>query len=37
MYTFRISKQAISQFVPEVCEAIISALQEFVEAREKNM
>jgi hypothetical protein len=36
MYTFRISKQAISQFVPEVCEAIISALQEFTEVREKN-
>jgi hypothetical protein len=37
MYTFRISKQAISQFVPEVCEAIISALQEFIEVREKNI
>ncbi|GFG28479.1 hypothetical protein Cfor_07329, partial [Coptotermes formosanus] len=30
MYTFRISKQATSQFVPEVCEAIISALQKFI-------
>ena len=30
MYTFRISKQAISQIVPEVCEAIISALKQYV-------
>ncbi|XP_063602199.1 uncharacterized protein LOC134778223 [Penaeus indicus] len=30
MYTFRISKQAISRIVPEVCEAIISALKQYV-------
>jgi hypothetical protein len=36
-YTFRISKQAISQFVPEVCEAIISALQKFTKVSEKNI
>ena len=30
MYTFRISKQAISQMVPEVCEAIISSLKQYV-------
>lgn len=30
MYTFRISKQAISKMVPEVCEAIISSLKQYV-------
>jgi hypothetical protein len=37
MYTCRISKQAISQFVPEVYEAIISALQKFMKVSEKNI
>lgn len=30
MYTFRISKQAVSQIVREVCEAIIQSLKGFV-------
>ena len=30
MYTFRISKQSKSRFVPEVCEAIITSLKRFV-------
>ena len=30
MYTFRISKQSISRFVPDVCEAIITLLKRFV-------
>jgi len=30
MYTFRISKQSISRFVPEICEAIITLLKRFV-------
>jgi len=30
MYTFRISKQSISRFVLEVCEAIITSLKRFV-------
>ena len=30
MYTFRISKQTISTVVPEVCEALISALKGYI-------
>ncbi|KAG8230437.1 hypothetical protein J437_LFUL015459 [Ladona fulva] len=30
MYTFRISKQSISEIVPEVCEAIITSLKQYV-------
>lgn len=30
MYTFKISKQLISRIIPEVCSAIIEALQEYV-------
>jgi hypothetical protein len=36
MCTFRISKQAVSQFVPEVCEAIIRTLQKLIKVSEKN-
>ncbi|XP_046141227.1 uncharacterized protein LOC123987698 isoform X2 [Osmia bicornis bicornis] len=31
-YLFRVSKQAISTIVPEVCDAIIEVLQEYVKA-----
>jgi hypothetical protein len=31
-YSFRISKQSVSRFVPEVCEAIITSLKGFVKA-----
>lgn len=30
MYLFKISKQAISKIVPEVCEALIDVLQEYI-------
>ena len=36
MYTFRISKQAISKIVPEVCEAIISSLKQQIKVCIKN-
>lgn len=32
-YVFRVSKQAISKIIPEVCEAIISALKDHVKVR----
>lgn len=34
MYTFKISKQSISVFVPEVCEAIISVLKTNIKVSE---
>ncbi|GFG40238.1 hypothetical protein Cfor_09826 [Coptotermes formosanus] len=34
-YTFKISKQSISMIVPEVCEALIAALKEYVKVRRK--
>lgn len=37
MYTFRISKQAISQIVPEVCEAIIHSLKTYVKVSVKRI
>ncbi|KAJ8937152.1 hypothetical protein NQ318_009318 [Aromia moschata] len=30
MYTFKISRQCISNFIPEVCDAIIKALKDNV-------
>ena len=33
MYLFRISKPSISKIIPEVCEAIVDALQEHVKVR----
>lgn len=33
-YTFKISKQSISQIVPEVCESIISELKAYVKVRD---
>jgi len=32
-YLFQISKQTISEIVPEVCEAIVEALKENIQAR----
>lgn len=32
-YLFKISKQSISQIVPEVCEALMSGLSEYVKVR----
>lgn len=32
-YMFKISKQAISETVPEVCDALVSALSEYVKVR----
>ena len=37
MYTFRISKQAISQIVPELCEAIIYSLRTYVKVSVKRI
>lgn len=36
-YLFKISKQAISKFVPEVCEAIISALKDNIKVSKKTI
>lgn len=33
MYTFKVSKQVISTIVPEVCEALIKALEDLVKVR----
>lgn len=33
MYLFRVSKSAISIFIPEVCTAIIQVLKEYIEVR----
>lgn len=33
MYTFKVSKQSISEIVPEVCEALISGLKNFIKVR----
>lgn len=35
-YMFKISKQLISEIVPEVCSALISALSEYVKVRNIN-
>lgn len=35
MYAMKISKQAISVFVPEVCDAIVEALKDYVKVRKK--
>lgn len=31
MYTFKVSKQIISEFVPEVCTAIVNALRTYIQ------
>lgn len=33
MYTFKVSKQSISEIVPEVCEALISGLKNYIKVR----
>ncbi|CAB3232065.1 unnamed protein product [Arctia plantaginis] len=33
MYVLKISKQCISKFVPEVCDAIVEALQDYIKVR----
>lgn len=33
MYMFKISKQAISKFIPEVCAALINVLQDYIKVR----
>lgn len=35
MYTFKISKQVISRTIPEVCDALISALKDCIKVSEK--
>lgn len=35
MYVMKISKQAIFQFVPEVCDALVKALKDYVKVRNK--
>lgn len=36
-YLFRVSKQSISTIVPEVCDAIIEALSDYVKVNENNL
>ncbi|CAI6353895.1 unnamed protein product [Macrosiphum euphorbiae] len=33
LYIFKVSKQAISEIVPEVCEALISGLKNYIKVR----
>lgn len=33
-YTFKISKQVMSQDIPKVCDAIVEALQEYIKVRQ---
>lgn len=36
-YLFRVSKQSISRIVPEVCDAIIEALRDYVKVNKNNL
>jgi hypothetical protein len=35
MYMFKISKQAISKIIPNVCDALVNVLQDYIEVRIK--
>jgi hypothetical protein len=37
MYMFKISKQAIPKIIPNVCDALVNVLQDYVEVRIKTI